>query len=92
MIVAAWFAVWWQRPSSPLVPEAPPVSIWPFIEGVSTAIFPSDEVRSSATTDRLSDLDDLQVALGWEWPCDGREMLPSWACDDDPFALLLGEL
>jgi hypothetical protein len=92
MIMAAWFGVWWQRPSSPLAPEAPPASIWPFIEGVSAALFPSAEVGFGTTTDRLSDLDDLQAALGWEWPCDGRETLPYWACDDDPFALLLGEL
>jgi RNA polymerase sigma factor (sigma-70 family) len=67
-------------------------SIWPFIESVSNALFPSAEMGLSAAPDRLSDLDDLQVALAWEWSCEGPEALANWACDDDTVALLLGEL
>jgi hypothetical protein len=61
-----------------------------FIEGVSTAFFPGAEIGFSAAPDRFSDLDDLQAALAWEWPCAVPQMLANLTCDDDPFALLLG--
>jgi hypothetical protein len=92
VVMCAWFGGWWRQPSSPLPTEAPQASIWPFIEGVSTALFPGAEIGFSAAPNRLSDLDDLQTALAWEWPCEGRETLANLACDDDTFALLLGEL
>jgi len=91
MVMCAWFGVWWRQPSSPLPTEASQASIWPFIEGVSTALFPDAEIAFSAAPDRLSDLDDLRAALAWEWPCEGRETLANWVCDNDTFALLLGE-
>jgi hypothetical protein len=92
MVMLAWFGGWWLQPSSPLPVEGSQASIWPFIEGVSTALFPTVEIGFSATPDRLSDLDDLQAALAWEWSCEGPEALANLACDDDTFALLLGEL
>jgi hypothetical protein len=92
MVMVTWFGGWWRQPSSPLPIEAPQASIWPFIEGVSTVLFPSVEIGFSAPPERLSDLDDLQAALAWEWSCGGPEALASLACDDDAFAILLGEL
>jgi hypothetical protein len=92
MVVLACFGGWGRQPSSPLPIEARQASIWPFIEGVSNALFPSAEIGLSAAPDRLSDLDDLQAALAWEWSCEGPEAHANWACDDDTFALLLGEL
>ena len=91
-VMLAYFGGWWRQPSSPLSVEARQASIWPFIEGVSNALFASAEIGLSAAPDRLSDLDDLQAALAWEWPCEGPEALANGACDDDIFALLLGEL
>jgi hypothetical protein len=92
MVLFAWFGGWWRPPSLPLPIEARQASIWPLIEGISTTLFPSDEIGFSATPDRLSELDDLQAALAWEWSCEGPEALANLACDDDTFALLLGEL
>ena len=91
MVVLAWFGVWWQQFSSSLPMEIRQESIWPFIESVSTALFPSIESGFSAVPDRLSDLDDLQAALAGEWPCERAEALADLACDDGMFALLLGE-
>ena len=92
MVMFAWFGGWWLQPSSPLPMEAHQESIWPFIEGVSSALFPTVEVGFSAAPDRLSDLNDLQAALAGEWPCEGPQALGDIACDDNIFALLLGEL
>ena len=91
MVLFAWFGGWWQQPTLPLPMEARQASIWPFIEGISITLFPSDEIGFSAAPDRLSDLDDLQAALAWEWSCEGRDTLATLACDDDTFALLFGE-
>jgi hypothetical protein len=91
MVMVTWFAGWWRQPSSPLPIEGRQASIWPFMEGVSTALFPRVEVGFSTPPDRLSDLDDLQAALVWEWFCEGPEALASVACDDDALALLGGE-
>jgi hypothetical protein len=91
MLVLAWFGVWWPRPAPRLQMETPQESIWPFIDGVSTALFPSVEIAFSAIPDRLSDLDDLQAALAGEWPCEGPVAFADLDCDDDDtFALLLG--
>jgi hypothetical protein len=92
MVMLVWFGGWWLQPSSPLPVDVRQASIWPFIEGVSTALFPIVEIGFSAAPDRLSDLDDLQAALAWEWSCEEPEALANLACDDDTFALLLGEL
>jgi hypothetical protein len=92
IVMLAWFGGWWLRPPSSLPVEARQESIWPFIEGVSTVLFPIVEVGFSAAPDRLSELADLQAALAGEWPCEGTEPLANMVCDDDTFALLLGEL
>jgi hypothetical protein len=92
MVILAWFGVWWQQSPPPLPREMRQESIWPFIESVSTALFPGIENGFSAAPDRLSDLDDLQAALAGEWPCDGPEALADLTCDEGMFALLLGEL
>jgi hypothetical protein len=92
MAMFAWVGGWWRQPSSPIPVEGRQASIRPFIESVSTALFPSVESGFSATPDRLSDLDELQVALAWEWSCEGPEGLANVACNDDGFALLLGGL
>jgi hypothetical protein len=91
MAMFAWLGGWWRQPSSPIPVEGGQTSIRPFIESVSTALFPSIESGFSASPDRLSDLDELQVALAWEWSCEGPEGLDNVACNDDGFALLLGE-
>jgi len=91
LVMFVWFGGSWRQPTLPLPMEARQASIWPFIEAVSTAIFPGTEIGFSATPDRLSDLDDLQAALAGEWSCEGPEALANLVCDDDVFALLLGE-
>jgi len=91
MVALAWFGVWWQQPSLPPQLETSQESIWPLIEGVSTALFSTVEVGFPGTPDRLSDLDDLQAALAGEWPCEGPATA-TMACDEDKIlALLLGE-
>jgi hypothetical protein len=91
MVILAWFGVWWQQFSSSLPMEIRQESIWPFIENVSTALFPSIESELSAVPDPLSDLDDLQAALAGQWPCERPQAVADLACDDGTFALLLGE-
>jgi hypothetical protein len=92
MVVLAWFGVWWQRPSPPPQLETPQESIWPLIDGVFGALFPTVEIVFTATSGRLSDLDDLQAALVGEWPCEGPAGFANVDCDeDDTLALLLGE-
>jgi hypothetical protein len=90
--MVVFYGGWWRQPSSPPPIEAHQAPIWPFIEGVSTTLFSGAEIDFSAVPDRLSDLDDLRAALTWEWSCEGGEALVNVACDDDTFALLLGEL
>jgi hypothetical protein len=91
MVVLAWFGVWWQRPSPPLQMETRQESIWPFIDGAFSALFPAVEIGSTATSDQLSDLDDLQAALVGEWPCEGSDAFARLDCsEDDTLALLLG--
>lgn len=90
MVMLAWFGSWWQQPSPSLPMEVRQESIWPFIEGVSAALFPGVEGGLTAPPERLSDLDDLQVALAGEWLCEGPEAFAYWACDEDTFTLLLG--
>jgi len=92
MIVLAWFGVWWQQPSPPLQMDARQESIWPLIDGVSTALFSTVEIGVIEPPDRLSDLDDLQAALAGEWPCEGLDAFTNVDCDDDDtLALLVGE-
>ncbi len=94
MVVLAWFGVWWQQPSPPLQMETHletrQESIWPFIEGVSAALFPTVEIGFTATPNRLSELADLQAALAGEWPCEEPAAFADVNCDDDIFALLVG--
>ena len=92
MVVLAWFGVWWQQPSPPLQMDARQESIWPLIDGVFDALFPTVEIGFTETLDRPSDLDDLQAALAGEWPCEGLDAFTNVDCDeDDTLALLLGE-
>jgi hypothetical protein len=92
MVVLAWFGLWRQQPSPSLPMEVRHESIWPFIEGVAAALFAGVEGGLTATPERLSDLDDLQVALAGEWRCEGLAAFAYWACDEDTFTLLLGGL
>jgi anti-sigma factor RsiW len=90
-IALVWFGGWWQHPAPPtFYTEGRQESIWPFIEGLSAALFPAVEGGIAGTPDRLSDLTDLQAALAGEWPCDELEAFADLACDDDTFAPLLG--
>jgi hypothetical protein len=92
MVVLAWFGVWWQRPSPPPQMESRQESIWPLIDGVYSALFPTVEIGFTATPDQPSDLGDLQAALAGEWPCEGSAAFTNVDCDeDDTWALLLGE-
>jgi hypothetical protein len=92
MVAVAWFGVWWQRPSPPLQVETRQESIWPLIDGVYGALFPTVEIEFTAIPDQPSDLGDLQAALAGEWPCEGPTAFANVGCDeDDPWALLLGE-
>jgi hypothetical protein len=92
MLMVVWVGLWWRQPLPPTLPtETRQESIWLFIEGVSTALFPAVEVELTAIPDRLSGLADLQAALAGEWPCDEPAAVDNPSCDDDTFALLLGE-
>jgi hypothetical protein len=92
MLMVVWVGLWWRQPLLPTLPtEMRRESIWLFIEGVSTAIFPTVEFELTAIPDRLSDLADLQAALAGEWPCDEPAAVDNPSCDNDTFALLLGE-
>ena len=90
MVVLVWFGIWWQQLAPSLPMEVRQESVWLFIESVSVALFPSIESGFAAAPERLSDLDDLQVALAGEWLCEGPEAFAYWACDEDTFTLLLG--
>ena len=92
--VSAWFGVWWQQLSPPLRVETHLETrqepIWPFIEGVSAALFPTVEFGFTATPNRLAELDDLRAALAGEWPSEEPAAFADVGCDDDTFALFLG--
>ena len=90
LVVLAWYGFRWQQPPTYLPMEVRQESIWPFIEGVSAALFPGVENGYTAAPERLSDLEDLQVALAGEWLCEGPEAFAFWACDEDTVTLLLG--
>jgi hypothetical protein len=91
MVVLAWFGVWWQRPSPPLQMETRQESIWPFIDGAFSALFPTVEIGFTAAPDQPSDLDELRAALVGEWPCEGSDAFARLDChEDDTLALLLG--
>jgi hypothetical protein len=90
VVVLAWHGFWWQQPLTSPSMEVRQESIWPFIEGVSAALFPGIEGGLTAAPEQLSALEDLQIALADEWPCEGSEALAYWACDEDTFTLLLG--
>jgi hypothetical protein len=92
MVMLVWFGVWWQQPLSSRSMRMHQESPWPFLEGVATAPFSTVDIDFSMTADGLADLADVQAALAGEWPCEGPEVLSGFACDDDTFALLLGEL
>jgi hypothetical protein len=91
VVMVGWLGLWSQLPSPPLPMEARQESIWPFIEGVSAALFSTVESGLTGRPDRLSDLADLQAALSGEWPCDEQGAFANLACDEDTSALLLGE-
>jgi len=92
MLMVVWVGLWWRQPLPPTPPtETRQESIWPFIEGVSAALFPTAEVELAAIPERLPDLADLQAALAGEWPCDEPAVVDNPSCDNDTFALLLGE-
>jgi hypothetical protein len=93
LLALVWFGVWWQQPAVPTLPLAVgQESIWPFLEGVSIALFPGIESEFTAMLEQLSDGGDLSAALLEELPCEGLEAVADVTCDDDMFALLLGEL
>ncbi|HSF29454.1 MAG TPA: hypothetical protein VLK82_03135 [Candidatus Tectomicrobia bacterium] len=91
MVVVGWFGLWSRLPSPPLPTEARQESIWPFIEGVSAALFSAIESGFTETAEELSGLADLQAALVGEWPCDEQGAFGDVACDEDTSALQLGE-
>ncbi len=91
MLVVGWFGLWWRLPSPPLPMDAGQESIWPFIEGVSAALFSTVEGGFTGTAEQLSGLADLQAALAGEWPCEEQGAFGNLACDEDASALLLGE-
>ena len=92
VLMAVWVGLRWQQPSPPAFPtEVHQESVWPFIEGISAALYSTVEIGGIGTPDQLSDLDDLQTALAGDWPCAGQAASVDAACDDETFALLLGE-
>ena len=92
MLMAVWVGLWWQQPSSPTSPtEARAESVWPFIEGISAALYSTADVSGIGTPDQLSDLDDLQAALAGDSPCEEPDASVNVTCNDEAFALLLGE-
>jgi hypothetical protein len=90
VVALAWYGFWWQQPLTSPSLEVRQESIWPFIEGVSAALFPGVEGGLAAAPERSSPLEDLQMTLADEWPCEGSEAFAYWACDEDTFTLLLG--
>jgi hypothetical protein len=85
MVVLAWFGVWWQQPLPSRAMEMHQESIWPFIEGVSAALFLGVEGSLAAPLERGSDLNDLQAALVDGWLCEELEGFAEGACDEDTF-------
>jgi hypothetical protein len=91
LLVVVWVGLWWQQPSPPALPtEAHQESVWPFIEGISAALFSSVDSGVIGTTEEVGDLDDLHAALDWDWPCEVPEVLGKVACEDDAFVLFIG--
>jgi hypothetical protein len=91
LLMVVWVGLWWTQPAPPMQPtEARQESVWPFIEGISAALFASVDFGVTGTADQLWDLGDLQAALAGDWPCEGQAALVNVACDNDTFALLLG--
>jgi hypothetical protein len=91
MFTVVWVGLWWHQPSSPTLPmEASQESIWPFLDGVSAALFATIDPGVMISPDALADLDDLQAALAGDWPCDEPLAIGGVACNDKTFALLLG--
>jgi hypothetical protein len=91
LLMMAWVGMWWQHPSAPTLPlEARQESFWPFIEGVSAALFTIVDAGAISKPEPLPDLDDMQAALVGGWPCDGQALVGDVVCEDETFALLLG--
>jgi hypothetical protein len=91
MLVVVWVGLWWQQPAPPVLPtEARQESVWPFIEGISAALFSTIDSGAIGTTEQGADLDDLQAALGGDWPCEEPGALVNVVCNDDTFVLLIG--
>ena len=91
VFIVVWVGLWWQQPSPPTLPMgASQESIWPFMDGVSAALFATVDPGVMSSPDALPDLDDLRAALAGDWPCDEPLALGDVACNDQTFALLLG--
>lgn len=89
LTLTVWLGSWWQRPSPPaLRTEAAQESVWPFIEGLSMALFTPVDAGAIGSSDQLPDLGDLQAALVGDWPCEGQDVLGQVACDEGAFILL----
>ena len=92
VLMVVWVGLRWQQPSPPASPtEVRQESVWPFIEGISAALYSTVEIGGIGMPDQLSDLDDLQAALAGDRPCAGQAASVDAACDNETFALLLGE-
>jgi hypothetical protein len=83
MVVLAWFGVWWQHLLPSRSMEMHQESIWPFIEGVSAALFASVESGLPVPLERESDFDDLQAALADGWLCEELSGFANGTCDED---------
>ena len=91
MVVLAWFGVWWQQLLPSRSMEMHQESIWPFIEGVSAALFSSVESGLPAPLELVSDFDDLQAALADGWLCEELAGFAHGTCDEDTLGLLFEE-
>ena len=90
LTLTVWLGSWWQHPLPPaLRTEAPQESVWPFIEGLSMALFTPVDAGAIAPSDPLPDLGALQAALVGDWPCEGQDVLGQVACDEDASNLLV---
>jgi hypothetical protein len=88
MVVLAWFGVWWQQLLPSRSMEMPQESIWPFVEGVSAAVFLSAESGLPTPLERVSEFDDLQAALADGWLCEELAGFAHGTCDEDTLSLL----
>jgi len=92
LTLTVWLGSWWQPPLPPaLQTEAPQESVWPFIEGLSMALFTPVDAGAIGSPDPLPDLGALQAALVGDWPCEGQDVLGQVACDEEAFNLLVTE-